>query len=101
MKIVRGLHNLPQNWSGCVATIGNFDGVHRGHQEVLQRMHTLARTYALPTLLMTFEPHPSEFFRPQQPPARLCSIRDKILALRNQNLQHLLLIRFNSTLAAG
>ena len=59
-------------------TIGNFDGVHRGHRAMLERLLREASTRGLPAAVMTFEPHPREFFAPDQAPARLSSLREKI-----------------------
>jgi len=99
MDIIRGIHNLPDSWSGCVLTIGNFDGVHRGHQAVLHGMQASVHALQLPSLLMTFEPHPAEFFRPEQAPARLTSLRDKVRILDNQCLNHMLIMQFAKRLA--
>ena len=71
MRFIRGLHNLPADGSSCVATIGNFDGVHLGHQAVIGQLAETAADMGLPTTLITFEPQPLEYFRPQQTPARL------------------------------
>ena len=70
MKIFRGLRH-PGIAPGCALTIGNFDGVHRGHQAMLARLTTAARALGLPAAVMTFEPHPREFFTPAEAPARL------------------------------
>ena len=62
MEIIRGLHNLTRQKQGCIATIGNFDGVHCGHQHILTQMTEKARAYQLPSVVITFEPQPQEFF---------------------------------------
>ena len=70
---------VPQRATGpTVLTIGNFDGLHRGHQALLARLVTEAQRLRLPSSLLTFEPHPREFFAPDQAPARLTSLREKI-----------------------
>jgi len=61
-----------------VLTIGNFDGVHRGHRALLARLTGLAKQAGLPAAVMTFEPNPREFFAPQSAPARLASLREKL-----------------------
>ena len=57
-------------------TIGNFDGIHRGHQAMLERLVVEARKRALVSCVLTFEPHPREFFAPRSAPTRLASLRD-------------------------
>mgnify|MGYP001823824712 CR=1 FL=1 len=74
MEIIRGLHNLKTQQGGCVATIGNFDGVHCGHQHILRQLVEKAGSYQLPSVVITFEPQPQEFFAPQVAPARLTII---------------------------
>jgi riboflavin kinase/FMN adenylyltransferase len=64
--------------TSTVLTIGNFDGVHRGHRALLAELTAKARELALPATVLTFEPHPRELFAPEQAPARLASLRDKI-----------------------
>lgn len=99
-KIIRGLHNLPKEPTGCVATIGNFDGIHLGHQAVLNQLALKADTLALPAVVITFEPQPNEFFAPEKAPARLCRFREKVEALRCYAIQQLCVLRFNKKLAS-
>lgn len=98
-KIIRGLLNLPSNPAGCVATIGNFDGVHLGHQAVLQQLAMKGDTLGLPAVVITFEPQPNEFFAPDKAPARLCRFREKVEALRCYSIQQLCVLKFNKQLA--
>lgn len=77
MQRWRGLEHLPGGWGRCVATIGVFDGVHRGHQGLIQRAVQLARQRDLPSVLVTFDPHPSEVVRPGSHPAQLTTLRRK------------------------
>ena len=84
---------------GCVLTIGNFDGVHRGHQALLQSLSALARRHDLPCTLLTFEPHPAEVLYPQQAPARLTRFREKMHALRGEQIDRVVCARFDSALA--
>ncbi|EEG09299.1 bifunctional riboflavin kinase/FAD synthetase [Pseudogulbenkiania ferrooxidans] len=80
----------------CALTIGNFDGVHMGHQNMLARLRAEADARDLPAALLTFEPHPREFFARSQPPARLSTLRDKVLFLRQLGLiDYLFVYRFN------
>lgn len=100
MELIRGHYNLRPRHRGCVATIGNFDGLHRGHQAVLGRLVDKARTSGLPSLVITFEPHPQEFFNPQRRPARLTSIREKLEILLDSGVDRVLCLRFNRGLAS-
>lgn len=97
MEIIRGLHNLKIQQSGCVASIGNFDGVHCGHQHVLRQLVDKAQRYQLPSVVITFEPQPHEFFAPQLAPARLTRFRDKAEVIADFGVDKLLVIRFNQS----
>jgi riboflavin kinase/FMN adenylyltransferase len=70
----RGVDNTPSGWGRCVVTIGVFDGVHRGHQELIQRALQRARDSGLPLVLVTFDPHPSEVVRPGSHPPVLTPV---------------------------
>ena len=99
MQVLRGI--APQADRGCVLTIGNFDGVHRGHQALLRRLHEEARARALPARVLTFEPLPREFFAPpQQRPPRLASLREKLLLLAANGVDAVHVCRFNAAFAA-
>lgn len=80
-------------------TIGNFDGVHLGHQAMLTRLKKAAKQLGLPACVMTFEPHPCEFFAPDQAPARLTSLREKLELLAKSNIDQTLVYRFNRDFA--
>lgn len=73
----RGLTDLPGGWGRCVITIGVFDGVHRGHQALISQTVELAKRLGLPSVVMSFDPHPSEVLRPGSHPAQLTSLRRK------------------------
>lgn len=77
-----GTDALPLDLRGCVVAIGNFDGVHRGHQAVLERALELAKQNGLPALVLTFEPHPRSFFKPDEPVERLTDAAEKAEILR-------------------
>lgn len=77
MRRWRGLDNLPGGWGRCVLTIGVFDGVHLGHQSLLARARELAAERELPSVVLTFDPHPSEVVRPGSHPAQLTTLRRK------------------------
>lgn len=98
-RIIRGFHNLPKASKGCVATIGNFDGVHLGHQSVLSQLAMKGDTLGLPAVVITFEPQANEFFAPDKAPARLSRFREKVEALRCYSIEQLCVLRFNQKLA--
>ncbi|HHJ13619.1 MAG TPA: bifunctional riboflavin kinase/FAD synthetase [Gammaproteobacteria bacterium] len=99
MRLIRGLHKLPAAARGCVLTIGNFDGVHRGHQAVLGQLCARARARGLPATVMLFEPTPQEYFAPGQAPARLSRLRDKLVLLRGLRVDQVVCLRFGPHLA--
>ena len=80
-------------------TIGNFDGVHRGHQALLAHLVDAARTRGLQAAVMTFEPHPREFFAPERAPARVSNLRDKLNAFGTCGVQRVFVMHFNRRLA--
>jgi len=100
MELVRGLHNLRPQHRGCVATIGNYDGVHRGHQHMLSALVTRAREFALPATVVTFEPTPREYFEGPDAPARLTRLREKVQALACYDVDRVVCLRFDARLAA-
>jgi riboflavin kinase/FMN adenylyltransferase len=99
MELIRGLHNLRPRHRGCVATIGAFDGMHRGHQAVLRQLLDKGRELCLPVAVILFEPLPREFFAPLQSPPRLMSFQEKVVALRALGIDRVLRIRFDRRLS--
>ena len=99
MELIRGLQNIRPKHHGCVATIGNFDGVHLGHQSVLGQLAEKSQELGLPTALITFEPQPMEYFIPDKVPARLTRFREKILALQRYSVDRVCCLSFNEKLA--
>lgn len=99
MELIRGLCNLRPRHRGCVATIGNFDGVHLGHQVVLGQLAEKAEELGLPSVVITFEPYPQEFFARGATPPRLTRFREKIQALRRYSVDRVLCLRFDRALA--
>ncbi len=98
MRIYRG---LPAAADQPVAlTIGNFDGVHRGHQAMLVRLAEAADDLRLPAAVMTFEPHPREFFAPDAAPARLTPLRAKLELLRAFGVAQVFVARFDRRLSS-
>ncbi|MBK1647030.1 bifunctional riboflavin kinase/FAD synthetase [Rhabdochromatium marinum] len=100
MRLIRGLHNLRAGDRGCVATIGNFDGVHAGHRAVFRHLIEQGRRHRLPATVITFEPQPLEFFSPRQAPARLTRLREKARIMAEDGIEQLLVLRFDQALAA-
>ena len=100
MELVHGLHNLRDKHTGCVLTIGKFDGVHLGHQAVLSQLIVQARERGLPATVMVFEPQPEEVFFPNKAPARLSTLRDKYNALKAIGIDRLICVKFNKDFAA-
>jgi riboflavin kinase/FMN adenylyltransferase len=84
---------------GSVVTIGNYDGVHLGHQAVLQAARGAAARLSLPTVALIFEPQPREYFDPVGAPPRLTRLREKYLLLREIGIDHVLCLRFGARLA--
>lgn len=99
MHIIRGLYNLSGFSTPCVATIGNYDGVHRGHQVLIEELLKVAEQFNLPPLLITFEPQPNEFFNPNSIAPRLMRLREKAVAVDAIGLKNILFIRFNHQFA--
>jgi len=94
------LRSVPDAASSPVAlTIGNFDGVHLGHQAMLAKLRAAASARGLPACVMTFEPHPREFFAPDQAPVRLTSMREKLELLRQHGVERTHVLRFDFALA--
>jgi len=100
MELIRGLHNLRSQHRGCVVTIGNFDGVHLGHQAVLGQLAEQAKAIGLPTTVVTFEPQPQEFFAPSKAAPRLTRFREKYQALKRYSVDRILCLRFDQQFAS-
>ncbi|WP_191601931.1 bifunctional riboflavin kinase/FAD synthetase [Marinomonas algicola] len=98
MKLIRGIHNIRLHHQKCVLTIGNFDGVHRGHQAILSRVKFLASEYRVPSCIMIFEPQPREFFSSDNAPGRITQLRDKVRLLEGQGIDYVLVMPFNKNL---
>lgn len=98
MELIRGAYNLKPGHHGCVATIGNFDGVHLGHGAVLERLREVGDRLGRPTVVMSFEPHPQEVFRPEQAPARLTPLRDKAELVAAAGVDRFVVLPFRPSL---
>jgi len=99
MKLIRGLYNLRQPLPASAVTIGNFDGVHRGHQLVISQLQRVAAEASLPTVVIIFEPQPIEYFAPGKAPKRLARFREKIAYLKAHKIDYLLCLHFDQALA--
>jgi riboflavin kinase/FMN adenylyltransferase len=104
MKIFRGLRH-PGLASGCALTIGNFDGVHRGHQAMLALLRGEAAHRGVPSCVMSFEPHPRDYFaavlnKPDLAPARISTVRDKLAELARCGVDQVVVLPFNQPLAS-
>ena len=99
MEIINGLHNLRSRHRGCVLTIGNFDGVHRGHRQLIDALCERAKVMGVHSMLMTFEPQPREYFAGTKLPARLTRFREKVYLLDQTPLDRLLCLPFNERTA--
>ncbi|TNC97298.1 MAG: riboflavin kinase / FMN adenylyltransferase [Gallionellaceae bacterium] len=97
MQILRGLYSPDTN--PVAITIGNFDGVHLGHQTLLDELRAVAQQRGLKTAVVIFEPHPREFFTPQQAPVRLTSLREKLEQFREIGVDRVHVCRFNARFA--
>ncbi len=100
MELIRGLHTIQPRHQGCVLTIGNFDGVHLGHQAVLTQLKAIAAELNLPAVVMVFEPQPLELFNPEGAPARLCRFREKYHWLAQQGVDRMLCVPFTRDFAS-
>ncbi len=99
MLIRRGMTPCRHEYRGCVVAIGNFDGLHLGHQAILAVLTERGHERALPAVVLTFEPHPREYFAPAQAPARLMRMRDKAEALAARGIAEIRVLRFGAAIA--
>ncbi|MCM2347636.1 MAG: bifunctional riboflavin kinase/FAD synthetase [Acidovorax soli] len=104
MKIFRGFHH-PDIARACALTIGNFDGVHRGHQAMLALLNSEATHRGVDSCVLTFEPHPRDYFagalrKPDLAPARIGTLRDKLTELQRCGVQQAVVLPFDARLAA-
>lgn len=100
MELIRGIHNLQPRHHGCVLTIGNFDGFHRGHQALIAELQAEGRRRGLPVLVMIFEPQPQEHFAGDAAPARLTRLRDKVKYLAAAGVDATMCVTFDKRFAA-
>jgi riboflavin kinase/FMN adenylyltransferase len=98
MELIRGLPNLRPRHQGSVVTIGTFDGIHPGHQALIQRLLEQGDRLSRPAMMLTFEPMPREYLAAENPPARLTSWRERWRALQRTGLSSVLQLRFGESL---
>jgi len=99
MQLIRGLHNLSAQQRNCALTIGNFDGVHLGHLEILKNLKNAADERKLTSCIMSFEPLPQEYFNRDTAPARLHRLREKWCVLQSTQVDYFLCAKFNHLMA--
>lgn len=99
MKLLRGQQKFSYFSDGAVATIGNFDGVHLGHQQLIKTLRQQADMMKLPLVLVLFEPQPREYFNKTNAPARLSTLREKLEALKACGVDFVYCIKFDNEIA--
>lgn len=100
MQLVRGLHNISRRHRGCVLTVGNYDGVHLGHQQMIGVLKSRAAELRSAATVLVFEPSSKEFIDPEGAPPRLTRWREKCLALAAQGVERLVTLRFDECIRA-
>lgn len=99
MELIRGLINIKPKHKNCALTIGNFDGMHLGHQQLLKTLKKNAEKLNLPATVMLFEPQPNEYFLHDNIPPRLMKLREKLKILKQLKIDRVICVRFNEYLA--
>lgn len=99
MLVVRDVRACPPQLKGAVVALGNFDGVHVGHRQILRECAAIAKASGKPAAVMTFWPHPREFFNPSAPRLRLSSLKRKLALMRAAGMDGVFMVRFNARFA--
>jgi len=99
IPVYRGLKEVPADFGPCIAAIGNFDGVHRGHAQILGAVVGEARQRGMKSVAITFEPHPDEFLRPDCAPGLLTPMEDRVRLLAETGLDAVVILHFDQVLA--
>src|SRR3954468_14387941 len=89
----------PARWNQPILALGNFDGVHRGHRKILDRVRRVASEHSATSVVMTFDPHPSRIIRPDKAPPLLMTTTQKLEALSDVGLQGAAIVRFTHELS--
>jgi len=100
MELVRGLHNIAERHRGCVLTVGNYDGVHLGHQQMIALLKRRAAEFGCAATVLVFEPSSKEFIDPACAPPRLTRWREKFVALAAQGVERLVTLNFDDRMRA-
>jgi len=100
MELIRGVRNIQPRHHGTVASVGNFDGMHLGHQAVLRQLLDSSARYRLPSTAIIFEPQPAEYFHTEGQPPRLTALREKLMLFRRFGVDRVCVMRFNEHFAA-
>lgn len=100
MQLIRGVQNLPADWPGAALTIGNFDGIHRGHQALIAATGRWARRLNLPLTVLCFEPTPREYFAPVAAPGRISTLRSKLRDFAEAGVDAVVIQRFGPPFCA-
>jgi riboflavin kinase / FMN adenylyltransferase len=100
MELVRGLHNISQRHDGCVLTVGNYDGVHLGHQHMIGVLKARAAEFKCQAAVLVFEPSSKEFIDPEGAPPRLTRWREKFLALQAAGVDRMVTLKFDECMRA-
>ncbi len=99
MEFIRGVHNIRPQHHGCVVSVGNYDGIHLGHQQVIRSLAKTGARLKLAVAIISFEPHPMEFFVPDRAPPRLMTVREKFEAMADLGVDRFCCLRFDHNLA--
>ena len=99
MQVFRSLAEIPAGFGPTVAAVGNFDGVHRGHREILARVTAEARSRSARAVAITFDPHPEQFLRPAQAPRLITPNAERLRLLAETGIDAALVLKFDETLA--
>ncbi|MDA0822203.1 MAG: bifunctional riboflavin kinase/FAD synthetase [Proteobacteria bacterium] len=100
MELIRGGQNIRPRHYGCVASLGNFDGMHLGHQAVLSQLRDASNHFGVPSTAIIFEPQPAEYFHPVAQPPRLSALREKLMMLTEFGIDRVCVLRFDEYFAA-
>ncbi|MFP6682830.1 MAG: bifunctional riboflavin kinase/FAD synthetase [Gammaproteobacteria bacterium] len=99
MELIRGVPNIRPRHHGCVASVGNFDGVHLGHQAVLRQLLDASARHQIPSTAIIFEPQPAEYFHPAGHAPRLTAVREKLMLFQQFGIDRVCVMRFNEHFA--